>query len=503
MTISGGKSDIAISRDIHSGRFVLATSSGVYRLRDWTWGERKALVRDALVQGRFDGNRFIDRFLQTMIDPVVEPEMRSAVVATALELLAFPRPSSCVPLAQAQALLAIRPGWKISEMDSQPARDLDELLLSYFPAVNAAPDTTPDDGWTRIVIADSPGNTVLSENADPLLIRIQAALKSLEAFSDAVPGETDGVSAIEAHLPSGDLKKNAIDSPQLDGNISHITDKDEAPTQKPPVALRNDAGIQGRQQVSGIPDNAAALHPVSDQAPMRRTAFRLKRASLPDTTRAGNNPAASAIRVGMFSSPGADRTEDAESAADKGSPAPASTRAEISNQEMLRSLAADNLQPQMGSTAEFPVIPAMRSEFFKDPFAAEDAVLSNASPAGLILPSRIARESPIQNTAAGYAEKTTKPVSGSGSVAAIVTESGSKQSEARSGMSLMKSPVVESFKAGSPEAGSINRETIHNEANAASGKASLLPQRFDLSDLEEHIADILERASLESGVDLL
>jgi hypothetical protein len=192
------KNGVTVTHDIKSGAFIVTSFSGSHTVHDWTWGERKALVRDAVVNGSFDAESFLSFVSQSLIVPALQADKSREVLSVALTLLSVPPVSHCLSIPEAQAFLAMRFGWKITDMDPQPARDLDELIVSLLPESHKTKDAV-DDGWTRIVINDSPESSEnLLENGDGDR-ELRDILKSLAIMSGATRPDAS-VSEIVASL---------------------------------------------------------------------------------------------------------------------------------------------------------------------------------------------------------------------------------------------------------------------------------------------------------------
>ncbi len=179
-------SGVAVTHDIKGGAYTLVTSKGSFVFSEWTWGERKALIRDSIVGGAFDPAAFSALFSKSMFAPALPQQGDMALLGAALRILSVPEISRALPISTAQAFLVMRLGWKITDIDTQPARDLDELIWFLLPEP-AENSETVDDGWTRIIIADDRAPSYPTLGNGPGKEDLANVFKSLAILGGASP----------------------------------------------------------------------------------------------------------------------------------------------------------------------------------------------------------------------------------------------------------------------------------------------------------------------------
>lgn len=146
---------ISARRDVTSGVFELTAFGEPFRLREWTWGERRRMVEAAAAGPSLDRAVFLRGLLDTLCSPS-PPEafdpLYGHVVLTLLGVRPGDRPLS---FERAELLMARHLGWTPSMIDGEPAGRLDQLVARLeqdAPLSRAAGGAAPDAGWNRIVL---------------------------------------------------------------------------------------------------------------------------------------------------------------------------------------------------------------------------------------------------------------------------------------------------------------------------------------------------------------
>jgi hypothetical protein len=121
-----------------------------FKVRGWTWRERRRLV-DSFVHGDvFERDGFIQGLVELLVSPTPEDDEVPVLAAVTLRLLGVDPRARPPSLLASEALLAKRWGWGPAELDPQPAARIDRHLA----AIPAMPLKTP--GWNRIDVVDDP-----------------------------------------------------------------------------------------------------------------------------------------------------------------------------------------------------------------------------------------------------------------------------------------------------------------------------------------------------------
>lgn len=145
--------NLSARHDPVNGGWVVTADGRDYRLRPWTWGERRRMVAAASASGRLDGEVFLAGLVAALYDPAPPAEQPERFGYAALRLLDVPPDGDVAPLRMAEQTLAARFGWLPSSLDAELAADLDRLVPD-LPA-GAPQSPSAGDGWTRIVF-DAP-----------------------------------------------------------------------------------------------------------------------------------------------------------------------------------------------------------------------------------------------------------------------------------------------------------------------------------------------------------
>jgi hypothetical protein len=131
-----------------------AGSASQYRIREWTWGERRRLVAASMrADGRLDRARFLRRLVELLADPVPEAGEDALLASVALRLLGVGSSSWVGSLPSAEAVLARTWGWGPAELDQQPAPWVDGHLRALGGQPTAAASQA---GWTTIIVVADP-----------------------------------------------------------------------------------------------------------------------------------------------------------------------------------------------------------------------------------------------------------------------------------------------------------------------------------------------------------
>lgn len=126
--IAQGVDGVRVLRDLRSGTWTLLGDGVDYRLRPWTWGERRRLLSACTHRGKLDTLQFLKSFVEFVYTPVPPDESRRLYAYIALRLLGVSPQSPRRRIIQAEALLAQRFGWTPAHLESEPAAELDRLL---------------------------------------------------------------------------------------------------------------------------------------------------------------------------------------------------------------------------------------------------------------------------------------------------------------------------------------------------------------------------------------
>jgi hypothetical protein len=130
-------------------RWHLRLGDQTFMLRDWNWGERKRLLRAACTPGSSDGAALAEGFCALLFDPVPPPELARLFAYAGLQLLGADRTPRQIPLAEAEAALAMKFGLVPSAIEAERIADVDALVSA------SGPQRMPESGWSRIEIGDA------------------------------------------------------------------------------------------------------------------------------------------------------------------------------------------------------------------------------------------------------------------------------------------------------------------------------------------------------------
>lgn len=145
--------DVEVTATPHDGGWVVEIPDGRFRIRPWTWGERRHLI-DASIRadGRFDAPAFVHGLVELVVRPAPADASRRVLAATALRLLGVAPGQRPMSLLDAEAAFAAAWGFGPLQLDPQPAPRLDQQIARFPPSPSVA--QAPPAGWTSIVVDD-------------------------------------------------------------------------------------------------------------------------------------------------------------------------------------------------------------------------------------------------------------------------------------------------------------------------------------------------------------
>jgi hypothetical protein len=145
--------EVRVDPDLAQGTWTVGlppAARPAYRVRGWTWGERRRLVDSCVVGSSFDRERFVGALVQLLVEPRPPAEDAPVLAATALRLLGIEPDARPPSLLRSEAVLAATWGWGPVQLDPQPADRIDRHLMEL--AVSATSGTTT--GWNEIEVVD-------------------------------------------------------------------------------------------------------------------------------------------------------------------------------------------------------------------------------------------------------------------------------------------------------------------------------------------------------------
>ena len=119
---------LAVSRDLRTGTWVLRGWGREYRLREWTWAERRRLVSACTRADGLDGLAFVRGMLALLVEPAPPAELAPLYGYVCLGLLGVGPESPRQTLTESEVALARAFGWGPRELGEQPATEVDRLL---------------------------------------------------------------------------------------------------------------------------------------------------------------------------------------------------------------------------------------------------------------------------------------------------------------------------------------------------------------------------------------
>ncbi len=157
---------ISVWRDLRAKRWTVEDKQHTYTLQEWNWGLRHQLVRTAIVAGQLDRELFIENVFAVLVDPQpVNDRIRLAFIF--LYLLNVPEQTPPVSLARAELLLARAFGWRPDDLKEQSIASMDDMvrtLEEQHRQRNASQQHS--DGWTSIIFAQAGTSAVSNATAN-------------------------------------------------------------------------------------------------------------------------------------------------------------------------------------------------------------------------------------------------------------------------------------------------------------------------------------------------
>jgi len=160
--VLGPGTTLPLERSLTDGAALVRVGAATYRLRPWTFGERRRLARAVGPSPSPEREAWLlDRLAETLVDPVPSDHDRPIVSLAALawaitagDAVLPPPPTRS---ADEQTLaVANHTGWSWQTIDAASARDVDRWSERLGPA--AAPTTGSDDvdpdGFRRFVLVE-------------------------------------------------------------------------------------------------------------------------------------------------------------------------------------------------------------------------------------------------------------------------------------------------------------------------------------------------------------
>jgi hypothetical protein len=479
---------ITIWQDTLAEGWRLETSDQTYVLTAWDWSQRRQMVRSAVVARQFQGHLFVQGVFAWLVDPTpLEDSPELAYVC--LHLLDVPQQPPSISLLQAEMLLAKTFGWRPGDLQGQPVASLDEMVATLAPSQESQSRQTADqDGWISIQVVDDAGSTTSSAaNGSEIAAGLEQMLASVKVWAGlAVESLTEDEQAKLAPassdmVPSSvNQSENAALAHLQSGNSEQTRSRADLPSQDPPTT-----------QPPSFEDESTALprmnrfnHPVRLPAPNPSSPQR-KDWSVP----------AAAV---------------SQQSADRVTPQPLSMTEPWHrpvhgvNQETDNSgsrigedipVAAPLPSPHSGWREPLQILARAEAPFPEIPAVGPSSGLWQETDWAPLY--REAAEGPIQAAAAFPSRKTMEPLSSPWSESVTVTPPQSPTAFA---------PITEGQGRANP---SRQEVAVHpqNDWNTENEQLPLPPaipleDPFALSTFEEHLADALERAAREAGVDL-
>lgn len=150
-----------VDRDLSCGGYEVRGFGIDTRLREWTFGERRRLLRACVGSTGFDEGRFLEAFTQLVYSPAPPEGLRPLFAHLALSLFGVDD-GPCLSQEEADLCLARELGVLPSRSDGESAPELDRLIRSLSagssPSVGSAAQpgsaSKSNDGWTRILVVD-------------------------------------------------------------------------------------------------------------------------------------------------------------------------------------------------------------------------------------------------------------------------------------------------------------------------------------------------------------
>ncbi len=484
---------VVAQRDVASDRWRIEHRGQARWLRPWTWGERRRLLAAATACGRLDGEVFLDGLFELLLSPRPPIDTRCGHAVAALELLGVPRDGSALPLGRGELLLAERCGFSPGELEAQAAPALDGLVRQLSGTGATAPDpayghpayghpaygqpahTPSGEGWTSIVVADEP--PVQADESGRLHGRLAELLEAVAVWAGVAAAAEDD--AAEPRPVAAEAPAVAHDpQPDRPARLAASEEGDARRAGEPSVGA-------GSAPLRAQPSPAAVAAP-----PAAPGAARPGPAVFPGTARLA--PPRRRDSAAWRSDPAAGRPAAMPPAA-----AAAASEPAVSND--VTDFGTFRLRAPRRSTASDPpprrppTLPSVTATEPSSPAAAElestrtpkaHPPWGDAPATATVLPH------PTLERAAG-----SPPRLADGSPLAAPAAHPAFTWEPLAGGPTAAPPPLLAVAGGEPFAAAA-------PAPLAAAAAALAEDPFADSELEERLADVLERAAREAGVDL-
>jgi len=141
---------IGVWRDLRANRWTIEDQQHTYTLQEWNWGLRHQLARSAVVAGQFDRELFIDNLFAVLVDSQPATD-RIRLAYTVLHLLNVPEQTHPVSLARAEMLLAQSYGWRPDDLREHSVASLDDMVQILAEQDRQRSAHQHNDGWKSIV----------------------------------------------------------------------------------------------------------------------------------------------------------------------------------------------------------------------------------------------------------------------------------------------------------------------------------------------------------------
>lgn len=189
---------MVVEPDFQSDAWHISYKENHSRLREWSWRERRRLVTAGTASGSLDADAFINGVFSLLLDPVPPDESTECWAYAVMQLLRVPENSEVASIAEGEYTLAREFGWRPDEIDRSGAGSIDKMLeqimMHRTDGVSGMQRTYTNDGWTRLIIADEPqaiageAHESIIDSQSPIDRQIQLRLSRMFAAISAWAG---------------------------------------------------------------------------------------------------------------------------------------------------------------------------------------------------------------------------------------------------------------------------------------------------------------------------